>query len=536
MTHDQSVEERLKNYGDTLDQAIIEIEPRALEKRPSVPWLVAAAAGLVIAGGLFATLGQPSNFTDTGPSQSTNSMDSASSTTLPDSTEQTRSTVPPAPDPQTFEGTQACVNQVGKLEAEIGDGLLGAPFDPATSVHDVVILSLPSSPAAVQVLLLRDEGFIRCKMLRTASSSVSDFTFGGGDPFATPEPGVIRLVDQSWTSGEEAVGPGTVLAIGRVGSDVNGIEIELPDGSSLPGIVTDDGWFSIDGQVPAGVPIFRERINWTTTDGMSNSALADDLRELTPTERCSRTQQCVNDRLDQLLASAKELGFSKQLAVLEDRAVSDEEYTEVLVGYVECLIANNIDAELRQPSHSIAINGALSEEQAIIRETCETEHAELVGEAVELLGVRRSGLGEEEATVFETLQLNTLDGAVVELAKLEPDQQPYFLIFTGSWIDGPNGSNPSIDPARWITEREGLKVYFVATTDPRPAILQEQVRANGIETSVVLLDEDQSAQQLGLRAFPTTFYVDSDGSVAQIWDGTVEPEELRDFLDSVQDD
>lgn len=71
-------------------------------------------------------------------------------------------------------------------------------------------------------------------------------------------------------------GPGTVLSVGRLGSNVVAVEIELEDGTvATAGIA--DGWFAVEIPVAKGVSIEPHRYNWTLDDSTERSADPEDI-------------------------------------------------------------------------------------------------------------------------------------------------------------------------------------------------------------------------------------------------------------------
>ncbi len=423
---DVSLEERLSSYGQVLDHHIEQAPPSRLRTttRPvavRTMIAVAAAAALVVVGGGFivaalnrteVTVTSPTDRTDT----SADATEPAAGDQEPDpSIEPIAPTdIEPPPDSEGFPGADGCANTFGSMVEESAG--LAAPqlFDPRTEVEQVVVLALPASPSAVQVILIGPGGFYTCATSRNGST-VQDLSAGHIDPLAAVEPDQILLVSQSWESAtdEGTTGPGSIRTVGRVGPEIAAVWIALADGTTLPGLI-DDGWLTLNGDIPRDVPLFTERYYWRLTDGTTKSADADQLAPVSPAEQCAATEGCIEQRLVELQQTAATQGLDQQAAALADGWVDPEEQIAATRATVECLIEAGFNAEISPDGLGMMINGAPDDPDVTFESQaeCRRLHSELISELTSLLDASGGPYSDDDLLAGVDLTVADRDGVV----------------------------------------------------------------------------------------------------------------------------
>ena len=391
---DTPIEERLRAYGETLERQIDAAPPTHLiTRRPRTSWqtglaLVAAAAVVVLGGIALIRALDRTEISTIGPAAPTDATEpdlADNPEPVPASGVEPRAPtdIKPPPDPDAFAGVDTCIARIGEI-GETGASVFNSIFDPATETTEVVVLALPDSPLAVRVLLIGPGGFYSCRTSRTGATFY-DLSLGLTDPNLPVNADEILLVDQGWTSATDdgLTGPGGMETTGRIGTNVAAVWVELPDGTALPGLVTDDQWFSVDGRIPAEVPLFQERYFWRLADGTIHSAPADQLDEVTEAERCAATTGCVEQRLAELQSEAAAGGLDQQADALSDGRIDDTERRNAMSAMVSCLNDVGITAELSRDGVSYTISvwpGRDPQEDLSLQQECGRQHLDLVNE------------------------------------------------------------------------------------------------------------------------------------------------------------
>lgn len=377
-----SVEDRLHAYGDVLEQAIQRDPPvRIPSGRPSLGRRVAVAAAVVVVlavvGGALTRVLDGTGVVDT---------DSSSNDESPVQEPAPPDDVRPAPDADTFAGFEACAIGYDALDERALAGAVEDSFDPRAGTVERVVLALPDSPAAVRVLLIGAEILVSCRVSRD-SLTIADVGVGGRDRSQLPDDDEILLIDQHWSSTESGrTGPGDLEAVGRVGSGVAAVWVGLPDGTALPALIDDNGWFAVDGDVPRNVPLFEERYFWRLSDGSVRSAPAEDLDGETPEEQCAVTPGCVEQRVSELQATAATEGADRQADALADGVVELAELQAAVRETVDCLAMSGLDAESLDDGTGIFLNHGDDDPRTSqdTLESCSRSHSDLVSELYRL--------------------------------------------------------------------------------------------------------------------------------------------------------
>lgn len=376
---DASVEDRLQAYGQVLER---EIDRTPATRQPShrsaIGWRVAIAAAVVavLAGGSV-TLTRMLDRTEVVATDPT----TADELTVPEPAPPVG--VEPAPDGDSFSGSEACAAEFEALDDRALAGAIEDSFDPRAETVERVVLALPDSPGAVRVLLLGNESLVSCRVNRS-SLTVADLGVGSRDWSQLPQPDEILLVDQHWSSATESgqTGPGDMGAVGLIGADVAAVWVGLPDGTALPALLDGKGWFAVDGQIPQDVPLFEETYYWRLTDGSIHSAPADTLDEESPDEQCAAIPGCIEQRVAELQAEAATEGLDRQADALADGLVDQTELRAGVDETVECLVAAGLDAETLDNGTGLFVNYGEDDprDSLDIQQACSHRHSDLISE------------------------------------------------------------------------------------------------------------------------------------------------------------
>lgn len=407
---DSTLEERLRDYGLVLDRHIEEAPPGHLrtENRPvAVRTMIAVAAAiglLVVGGSLIVAALNRTEVTTTGPTDRTDTQAGTIEPTTsgqapgPSTEPVAPADVEPPPDPESFIGVDRCANTFGSMADDSGGLATPDLFDPRTEAEQIVVLALPDSPSAVEVVVIGPGGFYSCTTSR-AGSSVLGLSAGHGDPLAPVAPDQVLLISQSWESATDAgtSGPGSIRTVGRVGADIAAVWVVLADGTTLPGLI-DGRWFTVDGDIPRDVPLFDERYFWRLTDGTIESAIADQLDEVSPAEQCAATEGCIERRLIELQQTAATEGLEQQAAALADGWIAPDEQRAAVQATVECLNEAGFNAEVSQDGLGIVSMSGLDEPSATLESQaqCGRLHNDLISELKTLLDARSRPYSADE--------------------------------------------------------------------------------------------------------------------------------------------
>ncbi|MFT3852440.1 MAG: hypothetical protein QM733_06865 [Ilumatobacteraceae bacterium] len=186
----------------------------------------------------------------------------------------------PSYDPSVFPGSQACLNGMEQYRADIPPEMRAGAVLPDPEHASFVGFPEHGSDVQVRLLIFDGNAVVTCIVDRAASSDdvVQPDSVGrpGLQP-VTPAREQVILVEAGGSSETLGVGPGNTLYIGRVGEDVASVQADLPDGTTVTGVLS-DGWFMIDAPVADGVELHdSDLITWTLNDGETRSAPATDL-------------------------------------------------------------------------------------------------------------------------------------------------------------------------------------------------------------------------------------------------------------------
>ncbi len=149
------------------------------------------------------------------------------------------------------------------------------------------------------VVLFDDNAFFRC-LVSGDATTVSAAGGGLGAPTATLADDHVQVVGQDWSGGEpsgscagQPCGPATASFLGRVGTAVTDVRVTLPDGSSAEARIEPDGWFIVEIDVQADVPLFQQRIRWTLDDGTQLDAAPAELADPEATGSCANAAAAI---------------------------------------------------------------------------------------------------------------------------------------------------------------------------------------------------------------------------------------------------
>jgi hypothetical protein len=386
ITHGPDLDQQLRSLGEELDRRsrAHTAAPADTQHRSRMPMLIAAGLVAVAVTGLAII----------------SNVRSSNDDVLPPATQPPITAAVTAPvSPDVLAGTQDCFDSLDRVVNSDVPAEVAARLDwPNPAEARVLVFDVPNEPSDVRVLIVDDNAGYTCKFHRDADANANanasiQGVFVGSTPGSVapqPDAGQIHIVDVSGTSINLGVGPGTTLYVGRSGPDVVDVAAVLSNGERQPGVIT-DGWFVIDVDVPADVELNTDdRIAWTTDTGVEHSARFDLLDAVTPAETCASEPNCVQRRIDELIAAAHD--NPAQAATLADRVVTDEERRTHQQAFVDCLVAAGIDAEITPNGKGHVITqgapdgtAADGSDALTAQLECGAEHTEYVAEAYDLL-------------------------------------------------------------------------------------------------------------------------------------------------------
>ncbi|MCP5026482.1 MAG: hypothetical protein GY929_09375 [Actinomycetia bacterium] len=167
-----------------------------------------------------------------------------------------------------------------------------------------------------------------------------------------------------------------------MGADVETVWVVLDDGTTLPAIVTDRGWFSIDGHIPYDVLLFTETYHWRLSDGTVRSAPLAAFLEETAEQQCVAVPGCVEQRVLELQAAARSAGLAHQARALADGTITESELRQATQNVVDCLNEAGIQSSVTGDGTTYRIDifpdDELEQSRVLSYQTCEREHLELV--------------------------------------------------------------------------------------------------------------------------------------------------------------
>jgi len=148
------------------------------------------------------------------------------------------------------------------------------------------------------------------------------------------------------------------------------------------------------------------------------------------------------------------------------------------------------------------------------------------------LGLIATDDGSSKPTKGETapdFRLETLDGQVVTLSDFQG--KPVMLNFWASWC-GPCQMEIPYMVTAYTDVDDQFEIVAVNIQESSDDV-QEFVDSVGM-TFPVLLDSDASvAMGYSIRGIPTSYFLDSDGVVVAIHEGTLSEDQLQSYLDMI---
>ena len=227
------------------------------------------------------------------------------------------------------------------------------------------------STAEIVVVPSPVTGFVRVEILSTAGGMSCRLTTDGllADqqptwwllPLASsnfePATDSIVVIRRSGSTESGSFGPGYFFVFGRAGSEVSSVELELPDGTTLPSVMA-DGWFVAEGRVADVFALFQERLTYTLTSGeershtpppSANDLFADEVQQ------CAPIPGCLDELLDALMADAASAGAADLLAILEDRQITRAETQQAFITWQDCRVNELLDEDRPETSNCLEI-------------------------------------------------------------------------------------------------------------------------------------------------------------------------------------
>ena len=141
------------------------------------------------------------------------------------------------------------------------------------------LIALLNKPGTARQVMFAPPIMFSCTVSIGGQPTNNSMLSSGMMPSTPVGADAIDLLDGVTVSVDDN-GPGTVLRVGRLGSNVASVQIELEDGT-LATAGTADGWFAVEISVAEGVSIEPYRFNWTLDNGTQRSAEPLDI--LSPT-------------------------------------------------------------------------------------------------------------------------------------------------------------------------------------------------------------------------------------------------------------
>ncbi len=191
------------------------------------------------------------------------------------SVESTTSLGPP-PSPAVDEAIDHCFvklrSALDRLPADVSDRLP----DPATAVAELATFVPEPEPTVVLVdgssVFVCQPGVLGAQNGSgyRASLAADDVVLLSSSWFGPADEGAVDERDRYGEFDDEPVGPGSFSFFGQVGGDIVAVGVELADGTRIEGEVS-GGWFRVSGEVPAGVSLLVQQVEWRSSDGAVGS-------------------------------------------------------------------------------------------------------------------------------------------------------------------------------------------------------------------------------------------------------------------------
>lgn len=373
------LDEQLRAYGTALDTLIDgaideEIAEASEPSRPARPGAgryaaIGLAAACVVGVTVMAVTREPDDTSVVAAPAST--VSSASTTPVETSAATAEAPVVDPAGVWPESSIAACLAETSTYPADFG----AAPL--ATDPSEII----PLADDLVRVTITGTEVTVGCTVSRSDDRlAVSDPSVGLTRPELPVAADGVVVDDQSWMSNtaEGVTGPGWYEVRGRAGSQVTGVTMVLPDGSTAP-VSLDEGRFYGKIDVAPGVALFDEVLVWTLTDGTTRSSRGDLADEASTEETCASTDGCVEARIDQLRTEAT--GVVAE--VLDDGVVTEDEYRAALQRVADC--ANAAGGQVEVIGSSLSVT---SPTDSSIVDACQVEHVSAISEVRALLDAR----------------------------------------------------------------------------------------------------------------------------------------------------
>lgn len=119
--------------------------------------------------------------------------------------------------------------------------------------------------------------------------------------------------------------------------------------------------------------------------------------------------------------------------------------------------------------------------------------------------------------------LKGLDGEIYKLSDFKG--QPILLNFWGSFCPPCVDETPLLQQYYEKYKDQGFVILGVNLNEPTVSV-QGFVRQFGV-TYPILLDKEKVRKQYGVNQFPTTFFIEPDGTIAEIWIGEIKEKQLK---------
>jgi thiol-disulfide isomerase/thioredoxin len=110
------------------------------------------------------------------------------------------------------------------------------------------------------------------------------------------------------------------------------------------------------------------------------------------------------------------------------------------------------------------------------------------------------------------VEATLLSGEPVQLASLRGE--PMLLHFWATWCGVCKAGQHNI-----VALAKDHRVLTVASSSGSPEAVQRYAQQTGLDVPIALDPEAKLARQLGVGAFPTSFFVDADGNIAAVETG-----------------
>lgn len=363
------LDEQLRAYGSALDSLIDGERTDASEPTRTGLGRVAAiglAAACVVGVAVMAVTRESSGTGTAASPASTVPTDPAPPTTAAPTV---ASSVDPTSD-WPASSVDACLRDTATYPADFGA--------PPTVDDPTELIALDDGSGLVRVTVTGTEVTVACTVSREGDRLVvADVSVGLTRPERPVDSDGVVVDDQSWMSNtaEGDTGPGWYEVSGRVGSEVTGVSIVLPDGSTAAVSLSEGNFYGrID--VASGVALFDEVLVWTLTDGSTRSSRSDLANEVSTEEVCASTDGCVEERIAQLRSKASGVVAD----VLADGDVTEDEYRAALQRVADC--ANAAGGQVEVIGSTLSVGG---DTPSSVLDPCQAEHVAAIGEARALL-------------------------------------------------------------------------------------------------------------------------------------------------------